>query len=176
MNGGGKSDGPIVPRTPANNGGGNRFRDAARDPATASAERVEERGPPKGNWLRGPKDRTPSRATLQGALERIRQAATPGRQDPRQEPGAAVPHAGICPGGRPARGVPAGIALPILAEIRWRRDVAPWREGRGVGVCRRLSPDGRSLSPSVRSVATSRSSNGAFGLPASGSRISEKVG
>ena len=23
------------------------------------------------------------------------------RQDPRQEPGALIPHAGICPGGRP---------------------------------------------------------------------------
>ena len=74
MNGGGKSDGPIVPRTPANNGGGNRLPDARRDPATPSAERVEGRGPAKGNSLRGPKDRTPSRATLQAALERIRQA------------------------------------------------------------------------------------------------------
>ena len=32
------------------------------------------------------------------------------RQDPRQEPGAVVPHAGICPGGRPQ-----GRSLPGLA-------------------------------------------------------------
>ena len=74
MNGHGKSDGPIVPRTPANNGDGNRLD--ASHPATSSAERVEGRGPAKGNSLRGPGDRAQDRASLQAALERIRQAAS----------------------------------------------------------------------------------------------------
>jgi len=73
MNGGGKSDGPIVPQTSANNGGGNRLDGS--HPAMPLAERIEGRGPAKGNSLRGPGDRTRSRATLQAALERIRQAA-----------------------------------------------------------------------------------------------------
>ena len=72
MNGGGKSDGPIVPRTPANKGGGNRVDGS--HPAAPPAERAEGRGPAKGNSLRGPGDRTQSRASLQAALERIRQA------------------------------------------------------------------------------------------------------
>ena len=68
-----KSDGPIVPKKPANNGGGNRLGDS--HPATPSAERAEGRGPAKGNSLRGTGDRTQDRATPQAALERIRQAA-----------------------------------------------------------------------------------------------------
>ena len=75
MNGGGKSDGPIVPKKPANKGGGNRLPDVHRDPATASAERAEGRGPAKGNSLRGTGDRAQDRAAPQAALERIRQAA-----------------------------------------------------------------------------------------------------
>ena len=109
MNERGKSDGPIVPQTPANNGGGNRLDGS--HPAASSAEQVEGRGPAKGNSLRGSEDRTQNRESLQAALERIRQAAsrdkvslpTPGRHDPRQEPGAVVPHAGICAGGRRQR-------------------------------------------------------------------------
>jgi len=73
MNGGGKSDGPIVPKKPANNGGGNRLDD--HHPATPPAERAEGRGPAKGNSLQGTGDRTQDRATPQAALERIRQAA-----------------------------------------------------------------------------------------------------
>ena len=73
MNGDGKSDGPIVPRKFANNGGGNRLDDS--HPATASAERAEGRGPAKGNSLRGTGDRAQDRAAPQAALERIRQAA-----------------------------------------------------------------------------------------------------
>ena len=76
MNGGGKSDGPIVPKTPANNGGGNRLPDEHRAPATLSAERAEGRGPAKGNSLRGSEDRTQNRESLQAALERIRKAAS----------------------------------------------------------------------------------------------------
>ena len=99
MNERGKSDGPIVPKTPANKGGGNRLDRS--HPAASPAEQVEGRGPAKGNLLRGSEDRTQNRESLQAALERIRKVdVTPGRHDPRQEPGAVVPHAGICAGGR----------------------------------------------------------------------------
>lgn len=74
MNGRGKSDGPIVPQTPANNGDAGRLD--CGHPAASSAEQVEGRGPAKGNSLRGPEDRTQGRAPLQAALERIRQAAS----------------------------------------------------------------------------------------------------
>ncbi len=82
MNERGKSDGPIVPQTPANNDGASRLDRS--HPCDSSAEQVEGRGPAKGNSLRGPRDRTQRRATLQAALERIRQtAASSGRYDPR---------------------------------------------------------------------------------------------
>ncbi len=71
MNERGKSDGPIVPQTPANN-----VRDGRLDgshPSTLAAEQVEGRGPAKGNSLRGTRDRTQSRDPLHAALERIRQ-------------------------------------------------------------------------------------------------------
>ena len=74
MNERGKSDGPIVPQTPANNGGGNRLDGSHQ--AASSAEQVEGRGPAKGNSLRGSEDRTQNRESLQAALERIRQAAS----------------------------------------------------------------------------------------------------
>ena len=74
MNEHGKSDGPIVPKTPANNGGGNRSD--CSHPATSPAEQVEGRGPAKGNLLRGSEDRTQHRESLQAALERIRKAAS----------------------------------------------------------------------------------------------------
>jgi len=64
MNGRGKSDGPIVPAKPSNNG-----RDASR-----RAERVEGRGPTKGNPVRQTRFRAQNRADLQHALDRIRQA------------------------------------------------------------------------------------------------------
>ena len=73
MNECGKSDGPIVPQTPANNVGDGRL--ACSHPASSSAEQVEGRGPAKGNSLRGPEDRTQGRDPLHVALERIRQAA-----------------------------------------------------------------------------------------------------
>ena len=67
MNGRGKSDKPIVPKKPANNG------------CTGSpehlAERVEGRGLAKGNPSRQNRLRTQCRAGLQSALDRIRQAA-----------------------------------------------------------------------------------------------------
>ncbi len=71
MNERGKSDGPIVPKTPANNGAAARFD--VSHPCDASAEQVEERGSAKGNLLRGSRDRTQCRASLHVALERIRQ-------------------------------------------------------------------------------------------------------
>ena len=55
MNEHGKSDGPIVPKTPANNGGGNRSD--CSHPATSPAEQVEGRGAGQGQFasrLRGP--------------------------------------------------------------------------------------------------------------------------
>lgn len=73
MNVDGKSDGPIVPRKPANNGGAGR--EGVTGPVSSSAERAEGRGPAKGNSLRGTGDRTQGGATPQAALERIRQAA-----------------------------------------------------------------------------------------------------
>ena len=73
MNGHGKSDGPIVPKTSANKDGAARRVDSA--PCDPSAERVEGRGPTKGNSPRGSRDRAQDRAALQAALERIRQAA-----------------------------------------------------------------------------------------------------
>jgi hypothetical protein len=75
MNGRGKSDGPIVPQTPANNDGAGRLD--CSHPSSPSAEPVEGRGPAKGNLLRGPEDRTQSRESWQVALERIRQAPEP---------------------------------------------------------------------------------------------------
>ena len=73
MNERGKSDGPIVPRTPANNGAAARYD--VSHPCDASAEQVEGRGPAKGNLLRGSEDRTRRRESLQVALKRIREAA-----------------------------------------------------------------------------------------------------
>ena len=73
MNERGKSDGPIVPQTPANNGGGNRLD--MSHPTASPAEQVEGRGPAKGNLLRGSEDRTLTRESLHAAMERIREAA-----------------------------------------------------------------------------------------------------
>ncbi len=65
MNGGRKSDGPIVPGKPANNGGAK----------AQSAEQVEGRGPTKGNASPQNRGRTQKRATLQNALARVRERA-----------------------------------------------------------------------------------------------------
>ncbi len=61
----GKSDSPIVPRKPPNNGAG----------APVSAEGVEERGLAKGNPQQSLQTRTQSRRALMLKLGRIRQAA-----------------------------------------------------------------------------------------------------
>jgi len=112
MNGGGKSDGPIVPRKSANNGGGNRFDGS--HPATPSAERAEGRGPAKGNSLQGTGDRAQDRATPQAALERIRQAARsawPSGPKARARCGNSARR--DLSGGHPARGVPTGDTIQI---------------------------------------------------------------
>ena len=78
-------------------------------------ETVEERGPAKGNPYPLPRHRTQSRTEPMQALVRIREAVYAdrgsvfvrhlnpserfARQHLRQEPGAVVPHAGICAGG-----------------------------------------------------------------------------
>jgi len=92
MNERGKSDGPVVPKKRSNERRGRLLRE----------ETVEERGPAKGNRYPLPRHRTQSRTELMQALVRIREAALSdrfARQHPRQEPGAVVPHAGICAGG-----------------------------------------------------------------------------
>ena len=96
MNGRGKSDRPVVPGKSPNNGGG----------APRPAEGMEERGLAKGNSRQQTRHRAQHRDRLQQALTRVRQAACKIRSsacasDPRQEPSAVVPHAGICAGGGP---------------------------------------------------------------------------
>jgi RNA-directed DNA polymerase len=65
MNGGGESDGSVVPKKPTNKGRG----------GTHPAESVEERDPAKGNPRQQTRDRTQRRQALRSALERVRQAA-----------------------------------------------------------------------------------------------------
>jgi group II intron reverse transcriptase/maturase len=66
MNGRGKSDSPIIPEKPSNNG---------VTPAAASAERAEGRGLPKGNSTEQDRSRALIRHDLQSALDRVREAA-----------------------------------------------------------------------------------------------------
>ena len=63
MNERGKSDGRVVPEKPANGAG------------RAAEERVEGRGPAKGNSLEDSVVRTQSRGAASTGLERVRQAA-----------------------------------------------------------------------------------------------------
>ena len=84
-----KSDTPIVPKKPPNNG--------------QPAEAVEGRGVAKGNAEEPPAGRTQSRETASMGLEGIREAANRSAFSChylRQEPCAVVPLAGICAGGR----------------------------------------------------------------------------
>ncbi len=115
MYGNGKSDRPIVPRKPTNNSG---HGEAVPHPVQPLAELVEGRGRAEGNSRQDAGSRTQSRTIPQDTLARIRPAAkASGRHDPRQEPGAVVPHAGICPGG-----APQGASLPGFrgyAASRW---------------------------------------------------------
>ena len=89
MHGCRESDCFIVPRKPSNKG-------CSQGPA----EKVEGRELAKGNGAEHTRSRTQRRGLLPHALSRVRQAPrVPVRYDPRQEPGAVVPHAGICAGG-----------------------------------------------------------------------------
>jgi len=73
MNGHGKSDGPVVPAKPPNNGEGVRL-DPGR-PRPTPAEGAEGRGPAKGNLQEHNTLRAQNRAGVQQALARVRQAA-----------------------------------------------------------------------------------------------------
>jgi hypothetical protein len=96
----GKSDGGVVPAKPVNK--------AAR----AAAESVEERPPAKGNMASKTRPGRRAGTDAPSALDCVREAAQRTRMvhpvlrcvfalDPRQEPSAVVPLAGICAGGRP---------------------------------------------------------------------------
>ena len=88
MNDYGKSDNSIVPETFPN-----------KTPRGV-AEEMEERGLAKGNLHKQNVSRTQGRTNTPSAFERVRQAArTLWRYYLRQEPGAGIPHAGICAGG-----------------------------------------------------------------------------
>jgi len=93
MNGSGKSDKPIVPEK-----GANKERGIPR-----SAERLEGRGLAKGNSGEQTRFWTQGQVDLKHALDRIRKVANTRlkRHNPRQEPGAVIPLAGICAGGGP---------------------------------------------------------------------------
>ena len=89
MDGCRESDRFIGPRKPSHKG-------CSQGPA----EKVEGRELAKGNGAEHTRSRTQRRGLLPHALSRVRQAPrVPVRYDPRQEPGAVVPHAGICAGG-----------------------------------------------------------------------------
>ena len=114
MNEHGKSDSPIVPKKLTNKVCG----------APQSAELVEGRGLAKGNSDSQTRSRTQSRKDLYQEWIRIRQAAQKDKNvlihlpayafDPRQEPSAVIPHAGICAGGagQPAS-LPQSVPLPL---------------------------------------------------------------
>ncbi len=78
MNGSRKSDGLIVPRKPSN-----KDDHGVSNGASTSAEGVEERRPTKGNPDQQTRYRTQSRARLQSAPGRIRQALSACASDPR---------------------------------------------------------------------------------------------
>ena len=83
----GKSDRPVLSTKSPNKAG---------QPA---AEAMEKRGLAKGNTGEQNALRTQCRQGAHSALERVRQ---PRRQNPRQEPSAVAPLAGICAGGGPS--------------------------------------------------------------------------
>ena len=89
MDGCRESDSFVVPRKPSNKGR-----------PMGPAEKVEGRELAKGNVAEQTRSRTQRRGLLSQALGCVRQVP-PGTytSDPRQEPGAVVPHAGICAGG-----------------------------------------------------------------------------
>jgi hypothetical protein len=93
MNDGGKSDKSVVPKKDPNKARGGPH----------AAEGLEERDLAKGNPGGQSRFWTQNQIDLSHALDRIRKAAKPTatRHYLRQEPGAVIPHAGICAGGGP---------------------------------------------------------------------------
>ena len=77
-----KSDRPVVPAKPSNKA------------AVAAAEMVEERGLAKGTMSEQNTCRTQSRGSVHNAFARVRVYVI-ARQNPRQEPSAVTPLAGI---------------------------------------------------------------------------------
>ncbi len=123
MNGHGESDRPIVPAKSANKSSWDLFQELA--------ERMEGRGLAKESLRRRTRPIGPSAAIgLQHEWSRTRQAATRPAFDPRQEPGAVIPPAGICAGGG---GQPP--SLPRLGSVatlipRW---ILAGARSRGIG-------------------------------------------
>jgi len=111
----GKSDGPIVPAKPSNNGQGAR-RDLCRA-TPAPAESAEERGPAKGNRRESRTPRTQCRKYGRTKFSRryvgrhvmLVMSCIALRHHPRQEPDAVIPLVRICAGGGPK-----GPSLPRL--------------------------------------------------------------
>ena len=114
----GKSDGPIVPAKPQNNGGGTRL-DLGR-PKSSPADEAEGRGPAKGNRRESRTLRTQCRNTGRTRFSRryverdvvmlVMSRPFP-RHYPRQEPDAVIPPVRICAGGGPK-----GPSLPRSAS------------------------------------------------------------
>ena len=89
MDGCRESDRSIVPTKPSNKGR-----------PMGPAEKGEGRELAKGNVAEQTSSRTQRRGLLSQALGCVRQAPLGTcASDPRQKPGAVVPHAGICAGG-----------------------------------------------------------------------------
>ncbi len=76
------------------------------------AESVEKRPVAKGNPEQATVLGTQGPAGVLSALGRVREAACVSASDPRQEPGAVIPHAGICVGGCRATGIPTATKVP----------------------------------------------------------------
>ena len=95
-----ESDSFRVPRKPSN-----------KSRPMRPAEQVEGRELAKGNVAEHTRSRTQRRGLLSQALSRVR-AGTYGclHVDPRQEPGAGVPHAGILCGGCRLPGIPTATS------------------------------------------------------------------
>ena len=118
MNEHGKSDGPVVPAKPPNNGGGTRL-DPGRTKSTP-AEEAEGRGPAKGNRRESRTRRTQcrtygrtrfSRRYVRRDVVMLVMLRPTTRHHPRQEPDAVVPPVRICAGGGPK-----GPSLPRLRQ------------------------------------------------------------
>ena len=127
MNEHGKSDGPIVPAKPPNNGGGTRL-DLGR-PKLSPAEEAEGRGPAKGNRRESRTLRTQCRNNGRTRASRryvgrdvmFVLSCPSTRQYPRQEPDAVIPPVRICAGGGPK-----GPSLPRLVSLAiWPLIVQP---------------------------------------------------